>query len=252
MLSQSRGMSITISFVLLIVQMMALTSSAEDDPVGEKLTTARLAYQREIEQLRTELLESLQEKEEAARKAGNVKQVQLIKDETEAFDLSDTLPKIVPTDRYTRGIKKAKTELKSALQTAIKEYLIAKQDDAAEALQPEVEEIQAALADNTKRPKPGKKKVSQAPTVVSQWIQQVEHKGFSKRGEFKLYSNGRINDPNSRNTWSIQGRILTLRWQDPKAPGGAWVDIVTLSADGSVYEGKNQEGATIKGVRAAP
>ena len=42
---------------------------------------------------------------------------------------------------------------------------------------------------------------------------------------------------------------LTLRWLDPNAPNGAWVDEVQLSADGKRYFGKNQNGVTIEGKR---
>jgi len=34
---------------------------------------------------------------------------------------------------------------------------------------------------------------------------------------------------------------------DPRAPGGAWIDHVQLSADGKSYSGKNQNGTTIQG-----
>ncbi|MEC7566868.1 MAG: arabinan endo-1,5-alpha-L-arabinosidase [Planctomycetota bacterium] len=49
--------------------------------------------------------------------------------------------------------------------------------------------------------------------------------------------------------WKLNANQLTLRWLDPNAPGGAWIDEVTLSADGKSYSGKNQNGTTIRGTK---
>jgi hypothetical protein len=50
-------------------------------------------------------------------------------------------------------------------------------------------------------------------------------------------------------SWKVNAKKLTLRWIDPNAPGGAWVDEVILSADGNSYSGKNQNGTTIRGTK---
>ena len=52
-------------------------------------------------------------------------------------------------------------------------------------------------------------------------------------------------------SWKINANKLTLRWLDPNAPDGAWVDEVTLSADGKSYFGKNQNGTTIRGTKTS-
>jgi arabinan endo-1,5-alpha-L-arabinosidase len=52
-------------------------------------------------------------------------------------------------------------------------------------------------------------------------------------------------------SWEINANKLTLRWLDPNAPDGAWVDEVTLSADGKSYFGKNQNGTTIRGTKTS-
>ena len=54
------------------------------------------------------------------------------------------------------------------------------------------------------------------PVVVATW----EHQVAGKSATIKLYSNGRINDPAGKNTWAQKGNTLTLRWPNPKAPGG--------------------------------
>ena len=38
-----------------------------------------------------------------------------------------------------------------------------------------------------------------------------------------------------------------MKWVDPQAPNGAWVDEVKLSPNGKAYYGKNQNGTIIEG-----
>jgi hypothetical protein len=238
-------------WILAFLLAATLPVLAEEDLIATKLDSARLKYQEEIERLRTELLVTLQNKEDAARKAGDVAAVDRIKAEREAFNLADDLPLVVSTARYKQGIVKAKSALKTAVQTGVKEYLAAKQDDLAKALQPELEELQVATAPPPKKVKAQKNEPQ--PYVVCEGVHQATNGGNTiLRAEFKLYSNGRINDPESRNTWRQQGRILTMRWQNAEAPGGVWVDIVTLTADGRSFKGKNQVGTTITGFLTLP
>lgn len=76
------------------------------------------------------------------------------------------------------------------------------------------------------------------PTVVATWGFRVN----GKDAAIKLFSNGRINEPDSKNTWVQKGDTLILRWPDPKAPGGAWQDTCKISADGKSFTGRNQLG----------
>lgn len=52
--------------------------------------------------------------------------------------------------------------------------------------------------------------------------------------------------------WEIKGLQVLLKWHDPNAPGGMWVDHVHLSRDQLEYEGRNQNGTTIEGRRVIP
>src|SRR5262245_19831570 len=76
------------------------------------------------------------------------------------------------------------------------------------------------------------------PSVVATW----EHQVNGKSATIRLYSNGKINAPDSKNSWVQQGNTLTLRWPDPKAPGGTWQDTCKISADGKTFTGRNQLG----------
>lgn len=87
------------------------------------------------------------------------------------------------------------------------------------------------------------------PVVVSTWAHQVMKDGkVIKRQTFKLYSNGKINHPESLATWQIKGNLLLLTWPTPMNPAKTWKDVLTLSANRKAYVGKNQEGFTLAGV----
>ena len=68
----------------------------------------------------------------------------------------------------------------------------------------------------------------------------------------RLYSNGKIGSPDGNATWSFQNGTLTLRWPNAAAPGGAWLDVCPVAADGLSYSGKNQRGTRISGNYALP
>lgn len=52
-------------------------------------------------------------------------------------------------------------------------------------------------------------------------------------------------------TWKQDGPTITVRWPAEQAPGGAWVDTLTLTPDNARYTGKNQGGLPIQGYRVA-
>ena len=80
--------------------------------------------------------------------------------------------------------------------------------------------------------------------IVSVW----EHRVDDGPADFhSFYSNGTLNNPNGRATWTIRGNQLTMRWPSDEAEGGAWLDQCVLSPDGSSYSGTNQNGNKIVG-----
>lgn len=81
------------------------------------------------------------------------------------------------------------------------------------------------------------RQIQTAPVVVATYAHRID-KGTE--GRHRYYSNGRIDAPDANATWSVRGRTLTLRWYQDGAPGGAWVDVCTLSPDGTTYSGLNQ------------
>jgi tetratricopeptide (TPR) repeat protein len=57
-----------------------------------------------------------------------------------------------------------------------------------------------------------------------------------------LYSNGATDNVDGESSWSYSKGVLVLRWPNPRAPGGAWIDTVRISDDGTTYDGTNQQG----------
>jgi hypothetical protein len=80
--------------------------------------------------------------------------------------------------------------------------------------------------------------------IVAVWSHSVDRRAGKP---LTLYSNGKINLPDSDATWSRNGRELLLRWPQRGAPGGAWIDRCTISADGRSYSGRNQDDVLITG-----
>lgn len=82
------------------------------------------------------------------------------------------------------------------------------------------------------------------PSIISIWQHRV---GDGPPVQHRFFANGRINNVSGTATWTINGRILVMRWPNPDAPGGAWVDTCTLSGDGLTYTGRNQNDLVIHG-----
>ncbi len=53
--------------------------------------------------------------------------------------------------------------------------------------------------------------------------------------EISLYPNGKIDNPEGESSWTFTGRTLVMRWANPAAPGGFYIDTVAVSDDGRSY-----------------
>ncbi len=60
-----------------------------------------------------------------------------------------------------------------------------------------------------------------------------------------------VADGRKLGSWTLNGFTLVLTWPNPKAPGGAWLDRCELLQDGRRYEGRNQVGGQIGGVKVS-
>lgn len=90
-----------------------------------------------------------------------------------------------------------------------------------------------------------------SPTLVGRWNHVV-----NRRDQYDIFfePTGEITGTRGKAEWEVKGRQLLLKWHDPNAPGGMWVDHVHLGATLDTYEGRNQNGISIRGrkLSAAP
>jgi len=84
------------------------------------------------------------------------------------------------------------------------------------------------------------------PQIDSVWRHSITN---GPSADITLYTNGTINAPDGPDTWTLKGSTLTIRWKNPEAPGGEWVDTCELAEQGGGYAGKNQLGTRITGKR---
>jgi hypothetical protein len=87
------------------------------------------------------------------------------------------------------------------------------------------------------------------PLKRSGWWRPTTHSpGKLPPRSVDFYSNGRLDTPESVNTWMLRGNQLVLCWYTPQAkPFGVYVDTCTLSKDGKFYQGRSLAGAPVNG-----
>ena len=180
------------------------------------------------------LLSAIDIKVRAARKKGDDDAVASFEAVKEAFSARGALPSIcVPalgTERTT-----ARQAYKAAAAALAKAYESALQmPEAPPELKDEWRLLENMLG------------LVDEPQLDSVW----EHVLAGREAvTITFYSNGAIDSPDAPHTWVLKDGVLTIRWQNPEAPGGAWIDTCELSAHGGSYAGRNQVGTGISGKR---
>ncbi|QJX00075.1 hypothetical protein [Frigoriglobus tundricola] len=106
----------------------------EKDPVKEKLFAAKVAYDKEMSAFRKAADEWLDKREEAARKAGDKKALGTVKADRKAFEEDGALPKTAPVAIQQISVTARKT-LETAYSQAVKDYIKAKKDEEATAVE---------------------------------------------------------------------------------------------------------------------
>lgn len=82
------------------------------------------------------------------------------------------------------------------------------------------------------------------PSVAGRWNHLVNNRD---RYDIFFEPTGEITGTKGKAEWEVKGRQLLMKWHDPNAPGGMWVDHVHLGAGLNSYEGRNQNGISIRG-----
>jgi hypothetical protein len=154
----------------------------DKDPVREKLFAAKVAYDKEITQYRTQAGNWFDKREDAARKDGNKKLVDQIKAERKAFDEEGELPKSVPATIKQKQAA-AKKALEASYEQAVKEYVKAKKDDEAAAVEKELGKLrEGSLAVTPADPfQPKSTWVNDKPKMT---LTVIERKGNTFRARF--------------------------------------------------------------------
>lgn len=80
--------------------------------------------------------------------------------------------------------------------------------------------------------------------LVGRWSHTV-----NDRDHYDIFfePGGLIRGTKGEARWELEGNRLLMKWKDPRAPGGYWVDQVKVAGDQHAYNGVNQNGISIRG-----
>ncbi len=118
--------------------LFVLLTSAPEDPVRTTLDRAKTEYETEIARLRKGLLESIQNREDAARAKGDKKSVDAVKAEREEFESTGVLPKSPFATEHEKKLRSARQVLILAHTDAIREYTKKREDEKATLVEDEL------------------------------------------------------------------------------------------------------------------
>ena len=91
-----------------------------------------------------------------------------------------------------------------------------------------------------------KKGTPKPEDLIGTWEHMVN---YTVKHEIKLLPNGKLNTPDSKATWTVEGNTLFITQPNKDAPTGAWLDECYVTADGKSYIGRNQAGMVIRGIK---
>ncbi|HEV3385095.1 MAG TPA: hypothetical protein VG097_09775, partial [Gemmata sp.] len=214
-------------------------------------------FDTEVQKFKKAVTDSIDKREEDARKAGNKKLVDQIKAEREAFEKSSDLPPTLSTAIRDIAIA-ARTKLDKAYAAAAKEYLRLKLDDAAEATEKERKEFLVVSSQLLGRkhledPYPvgtfltGQLKWNADPGHHNYLIVITERSGTAFKGIARL-DYGPSGDPKRKTLYDIEGEVSGLNFKYKGDLGGLnevegrWVkDGIQISATAA-------NGGTLSGI----
>lgn len=226
--------AIKVVFSFLMVAISASGVFAADDT--PTLKQAREKYAKATSEAETKLMEKFDKSIEQVtnQKVPTEQKVALLdvlKAEKKRFDENGLIPMSEPmwpfVQTYLERVQAAESQLRKSYSPDIEKAIKAKKEEV-------VKDLRVDLSNAI------------APKVVAWWRHQPAN---GPEGKIALYSNGKIGDPDGQATWTLKNNgTLALRWPNPKAPGGAWIDVCQLSRNGSTYSGANQSNVKISGL----
>jgi hypothetical protein len=124
--------------LFLLVLCAAVVGAADEDPIQKKLDAAKAAYGKEQDKFDRGLIAWFDQQEDAARKAGNKKLVDQLRDERKAFADRGEFPPNTPKTLLA-PLAAARKAREASFQQAIKEYTKAKLDGPAGLVEEELQ-----------------------------------------------------------------------------------------------------------------
>jgi hypothetical protein len=228
-------------FVALTITAGVIRSGSADEPPTE-IEKAKSAYDKARGKSQAELLNRFDEVAERIVKQKlaaeeRAKRVEMVKAEKERFEKKGLIPWCEAMRAHLAGYQKnlalAEAPLRKAFDGEIDRALKANNTE-------EVNRLRAELA------------TAMEAKVVATWYHTPPPESKLPAAALRLYSNGKIGSSDAKATWSFQNGTLILRWPGPTAPGGAFLDVCPVAADGLSYAGKNQNGHRMGGTYVVP
>jgi tRNA A-37 threonylcarbamoyl transferase component Bud32 len=203
-------------------------------PPQTEIEKARAQLERSRQEARKKLISdfesTLQHLARADPSGGGEKaMIEVVKAERERFDRRGLLPWSEPMRpymlAYLHAVRATRETIGHVYSAEIDELVRQKQGEKAGQLRAELRGL------------PGGE-------VAARWT----HHWADNSKVITLCTNGKIDDPDGEESWTFENGVLRLRWPNPDAPGGTWIDTCTVSRDGKMYSGQNQLRAPISGV----
>src|SRR5262249_12938145 len=119
-------------------------ATADDDPIRKTLDAAKRKYEQEVEKLNKDVAVWFDKRDEIARKDGNKKLVEQIKEDRQKFEDTRDFYRVSSANLKQRN-SMLRAEIEAAYRQAIKDFIKAKKDDEAALLEKEFLELRLRI-----------------------------------------------------------------------------------------------------------
>lgn len=117
--------------------------AADESPTASKVRIAKDLYYADRDKAEASLISALTRRLEAAKKSGDLKTLEALQTELDAFRSTATLPKLVPVRDYETALKVARTKYENVMAAGIKVLTQAGSLEEAKALDQQLKNFQA-------------------------------------------------------------------------------------------------------------
>jgi hypothetical protein len=135
------GKLLIVAAYLFLVQATSRAEEPAADPITAKITAAKDAFYAERDKAEQALIVLLEKKEATAKQAGDIKTIEAVRAESEAFRNEGTIPKLVPLTTYDTAMNQARAKLENAYAAGIKAYTLADKITEAKELKKNLDEV---------------------------------------------------------------------------------------------------------------